>query len=200
MSNLPNHYKNMTRKAYIRPHDLKGQPQAVTIKRIAIEKIYDVGVKRKVDTWVVYFEETEKYLVGREVILDMIAEATGEEDPHSWPGQVIELFVQWEEHGGRKWELVRVQEATSQPVDTPVLASTQKAPPKPSEGNGAKSDNPKDAYYAHAFGTLGMDKDTTADILRQCEGDFELALVELMKRHTPPPTESAQAAEAAEKA
>lgn len=208
MANLPTHYKNMTPKPYIRPHDLKGQPQAVTIKELAIEKIYDAGLKHKIDTWVVYFEETQKYLVGREIILDMIAETTGQEDPTNWPGHVIELFVRWEDHGGKKWELVRVRKATSspKPVSAPQseeaqhAAPQQKAPFQPSEGNSAKTDTPKDAFYAHAFGVLGIDKDTAADILRQCESDFELALVELKKNHTPPPADSEQAAEAAEKA
>lgn len=194
---MAKHYKDMYPKPYLRPHDLKGATRVLTIKGTGIQKIYDAGAKKKVDTWVIYFEQTPKYLVGREVILDMISQATGETDPDNWAGHPIELFVRWEEHGGKKWELVRVQEATSQPPQQPSQAPKSKAisqaadhpqssAPQPAVNNGVKADTPKDAYYAHAFGTLRMDKETTSDILIQCKNDYELALKELKKHHTPP--------------
>lgn len=94
---------------YLSASDLRGREVAVTIARIADDKMRDPKTGREISKPVVYFERKKKGMVLNKTNAFTIAEILGEEDTDKWIGREIVLVPSQTMVAGTEKDCIRVR-------------------------------------------------------------------------------------------
>ena len=111
---LPTHAKEFNKKPYLRPHNLGPQGHNVTIRMVAWVEYFNTQNNQWSEVPALFFfmkdSSDNRYLsLSSDTILDQVIQATGKEDPNTWPGQTICIFNDVERVRGVDYTVIRVK-------------------------------------------------------------------------------------------
>lgn len=95
---------------FLRCIDLNGKPLTVTISGVTLEELQMQGGKKEKKP-VVYFEESDKSLVGNKTNIMAIASQLGPETD-DWTGKQVTLVPAKDRLGGKLVDCIRIQGET----------------------------------------------------------------------------------------